>query len=153
MNACHRPEVIAFIQYIKPEDDQRLDKQSFMRMCPSCSKSFDVRSVSEHFTVKFTGYKSGARLFPCPKCVNEISMLVGDGFRDRGERALKNVERSVDPNKWAVTTDLAVLSHGGDEVAAIVYGCLLSDQTVNDYDQGEIDLWLHVVGMHGDRNG
>lgn len=148
-----RPTVFAFVAYQSAEDDKMLNTDSFTRKCPSCSKSFDVRSISEHFKVKFTAYKSGARLFPCTKCVDEISNLVVDEFRNRGERALQNVERSVDPNNWAVTTDLAVLSHGGDEVAAIVYGCLLSDQTVNDYDQGKIDLSLFVFGMHGDRNG
>ena len=146
------PTIFAFAFYQCPEDDKTLADDSFRRKCPCCKRLFDVRSISEYFRISFLECKSGARAFPCPQCVASISKLGRLEFRKRGEKALKNIENSENPNGWAVTTEIAVLSHGGDEVAAIVYGCLLSEKTINAYDRGEIDLALLVLGMPGVRH-
>jgi len=138
--------VLAFVSYQRPEDDRSLGQEAFMRKCPSCRLPFNVRSISQDFKVEKTNRKIKYLFFLCPECVDEGNTISEVELKDKFYKALKNVELSDKPNEWAVTTDIAVLTHGGDEVAAIIYGCHLSDQTIEKYDQGLIDLGLYILG-------
>lgn len=145
-----RSSVLVFTQYLRPEDDRNLDGQAFFRKCPRCSLYFDVRSISESFKVEVVGRRVKFQFFMCPACVKEGSSLKLFDLRAICDLARLNVELASDPNEWAVATDLAVLSHGGDDVAAIIYGCRLSDQTIESYDRGEINLAVLVPSMTGE---
>jgi len=132
--------VYAFAIYQRPEDDKSLKHDDFMRRCPNCRGPFDVRLISKYFVVDTIGGKTKMFFYQCPNCVKELSSLKEDQLRRRFSNALRNVETSEDPCEWAVTTDIAVWSHAGDEVAALVYGCLLSSKAIKDYSEGSIDL-------------
>ena len=141
--------VLAFVCYQNPENDPSLKESDFIRRCPCCGAKFDIRLVSDDFVNEPVGRKIKFHFFMCPQCVQDAWSLHEDKLKQRLDEAVRCVALSGNLNEWSVTTDLALLVHGRDRVAAIVYGALLSNDVIEGYDSGAFDITLHVILREG----
>lgn len=130
----------ALVQRPKMANLASLGPEKLLRKCPSCEQKFDVRLIGQRLDVELPGERIQVCLFMCPDCVRDASLMSGAEFECKLGAAFENVDASEDPTEWATSTDLTIWSHGGDEIAAIVYGCQLSDNAIKDYASGLLDL-------------